>query len=56
MNGELMNEEKLQTKVNPINVLSVRQIPYRIFEHFSLPAAEKSHMDVNHLLNLELKK
>ena len=55
MNRKLLNEERLQTKSNPINILSGRQIAYRIFEHFSLPAAEKEHVDVNHLLNLELK-
>ena len=42
INRKLMNEEKLQTKSNPINVLSGRQIAYRIIEHFSLPAAEKT--------------
>ena len=55
MNRKLTTEERIQTKNNPINILSGRQIAYRIFEHFTLPAASKEQMDVNHLFNLELK-
>ena len=55
MNRKLTTEERIQTKNNPINILSGRQIAYRIFEHFTLPAASKEQMDVNHLYNLELK-
>ena len=35
--------------------MSGRQIAYRIFEHFTLPAASKEQLDVNHIFNLELK-
>ena len=52
---KLTTEERTQTKDNPVNVLSGRQIAYRIFEHFSLPAASKEQLDVNHLYTLELK-
>ena len=52
---KLSTEERIQTKNNPIDILSGRQIAYRIFEHFTLPAASKEQMDVNHLFNLELK-
>ena len=55
MHRKLATEEKLQTKVNPMNILSGRQIAYRIFEHFTLPAAAKEQLDINHLFNLELK-
>ena len=52
---KLTTEERTQTKENPVNVLSGRQIAYHIFEHFSLPAASKEQLDVNHLYTLELK-
>ena len=52
---KLQTEEKLQTKNDPVKILSGRQIAFRIFEHFSLPAASKEHLDINHLCNLELK-
>ena len=52
---KLTTEERTQTKDNPVNMLSGRQIAYRIFEHFSLPAASKEQLDVNHLYTLELK-
>ena len=55
MNRKLATEERLQTKNNPIHILSGRQIAYRIFEHFALPAASKEQLDINHLCNLELK-
>ena len=55
MSRKLTTEEKAQTEDNPMNILSGRQIAYRIFEHFTLPAATKEHMDVNSLFNLELK-
>ena len=52
---KLNTEEKAQTKENPVNLLSGRQIAYRIFEYFTLPAASKEQLDVNHLYSLELK-
>ena len=55
MHRKLMNEERQQTKANPTHLLSGRQIAYRIFEHFSLPPAERESLDVTHLVNLELK-
>merc|ERR1712002_687140 len=55
MNRKLATEERLQTKNNPIRILSGRQIAYRIFEHFALPPASKEQMDINHLCNLEIK-
>ena len=38
-----------------MNILSGRQIAYRIFEYFTLPTAAKEQLDINHLFNLELK-
>ena len=46
---KLQTEEKIQTKNDPVKILSGRQIAFRIFEHFSLPAASKEHLDINHL-------
>ena len=55
MHKKLLNEEKWQKKEDPIRILSGRQIAFRIFEHFTLPSAEKECLDVTHLVNLELK-
>ena len=55
MHRKLLNEERQQTKTNPIHSLSGRQIAYRMFEHFSLPRAERESLDVIHLVSLELK-
>ena len=55
MHKKLLNEEKWQTKADPTRLLSGRQIAFRIFEHFTLPSAEKECLDVTHLVNLELK-
>ena len=42
MNRKLATEERLQTKNNPIHILSGRQIAYRIFEHFAYQQPRKS--------------
>ena len=55
MRRKLLNEERLQTKDNPTHILSGRQIAYRIFEHFTLPPAEKESLDITHLVNLKLR-
>ena len=55
MNRKLITEEKAQTKNDQMNILTGRQIAYRIFEYFTLPAATKEQLDINHLFNLELK-
>ena len=55
MERKLIIEDRKQRQNDPLHMLSGRQIAFRIFEHFTLPEAEKGWLDLTHLVNLEMK-
>ena len=55
MAQKLNNEEAKYQRIRPDFMLSSRQIAFRIFEHFKLPEQERELLDINALINLELR-
>ena len=53
---KLQIEERILQQSTPHAMLTGRQVAYRIFKHFSLPAARSAYLNITHLCALKVQK
>ena len=53
---KLQIEERILQQSIPHAMLTGRQVAFRIFEHFKLPAARTAVLNINHLFALKMQK